>query len=133
MAPTTTTSSERTMTTPAVPLKEFDAEMASTRKLLARVPSAFGVGVYHGQERFRPDKSIPAGYGGVLEIRDKPPVWVSCVLHASSSALDTDWHARLIDERRENLIDRLPEALDLLPADCTPVVFHTAVLAYVRA
>jgi RNA polymerase sigma factor (sigma-70 family) len=49
--------------------------------LLARVPSAFGVGVYHGQERFRPDKSIPAGYGGVLEIREKPPVWVSCILH----------------------------------------------------
>ena len=27
------------MTTPAIPLKEFDAEMASTRKLLERVPS----------------------------------------------------------------------------------------------
>jgi hypothetical protein len=31
-----------------------------------------------------------------------------------------------------DLIDRLPEALDLLPADCTPVVFHTAVLAYLE-
>lgn len=29
-----------------------------------------------------------------------------------------------------DLIDRLPEALERLPADCTPVVFHTAVLAY---
>ena len=29
-----------------------------------------------------------------------------------------------------DLIERLPEALDLLPAGCTPVVFHTAVLAY---
>jgi hypothetical protein len=29
-----------------------------------------------------------------------------------------------------DLIDRLPAALDLLPVDCTPVVFHTAVLAY---
>ena len=27
------------MTTPAIPLKEFDLEMASTRKLLERVPS----------------------------------------------------------------------------------------------
>jgi uncharacterized damage-inducible protein DinB len=27
------------MTTPAIPLKEFDAEMASTRRLLARVPN----------------------------------------------------------------------------------------------
>jgi hypothetical protein len=31
-----------------------------------------------------------------------------------------------------DLIDRLPEALGLLPADCTPVVFHTAVLAYLE-
>ncbi|HEY7812115.1 MAG TPA: DUF2332 domain-containing protein, partial [Nakamurella sp.] len=29
-----------------------------------------------------------------------------------------------------DLIDRLPEALDGLPSGCTPVVFHTAVLAY---
>src|SRR3954454_21240166 len=29
-----------------------------------------------------------------------------------------------------DIIDRLPAALDLLPAECTPVVFHTAVLAY---
>jgi hypothetical protein len=29
-----------------------------------------------------------------------------------------------------DLIERLPEALDLLPSGCTPVVFHTAVLAY---
>ena len=31
-----------------------------------------------------------------------------------------------------DLIERLPEALDLLPAGCTPVVFHTAVLAYLE-
>jgi hypothetical protein len=31
-----------------------------------------------------------------------------------------------------DLIDRLPEALGLLPPDCTPVVFHTAVLAYLE-
>jgi len=31
-----------------------------------------------------------------------------------------------------DLIDRLPDALQLLPADCTPVVFHTAVLAYLE-
>jgi hypothetical protein len=31
-----------------------------------------------------------------------------------------------------DLIDRLPEALDLLPPGCTPVVFHTAVLAYLE-
>lgn len=30
------------MTTPAIPLKEFDAEMASTRRLLERVPSDKG-------------------------------------------------------------------------------------------
>lgn len=30
------------MTTPAIPLKEFDQEMASTRKLLERVPSEKG-------------------------------------------------------------------------------------------
>lgn len=29
-----------------------------------------------------------------------------------------------------DLVERLPEALALLPADCTPVVFHTAVLIY---
>jgi hypothetical protein len=29
-----------------------------------------------------------------------------------------------------DLVERLPDALDLLPPDCTPVVFHTAVLAY---
>lgn len=29
-----------------------------------------------------------------------------------------------------DLIDRLPDALEQLPSDCTPVVFHTAVLAY---
>ncbi|TYP82717.1 DUF2332 domain-containing protein [Blastococcus xanthinilyticus] len=31
-----------------------------------------------------------------------------------------------------DLVDRLGEALDLLPADCTPVVFHTAVLVYLE-
>jgi len=31
-----------------------------------------------------------------------------------------------------DLIERLPEALGLLPPDCTPVVFHTAVLAYLE-
>ena len=31
-----------------------------------------------------------------------------------------------------DLIDHLRDALDLLPADCTPVVFHTAVLAYLQ-
>ena len=32
-----------------------------------------------------------------------------------------------------DLIERLPDALDLLPAGCTPVVFHTAVLRLPRA
>jgi hypothetical protein len=31
-----------------------------------------------------------------------------------------------------DLIDLLPDALRLLPPDCTPVVFHTAVLAYLE-
>ena len=31
-----------------------------------------------------------------------------------------------------DLMERLPDALALLPADCTPVVFHTAVLAYLE-
>jgi hypothetical protein len=30
-----------------------------------------------------------------------------------------------------DLVDRLPDALALVPADCTVVVFHTAVLPYV--
>ena len=30
-----------------------------------------------------------------------------------------------------HLLDRLPDALDLVPEGCTPVVFHTAVLPYV--
>ncbi|WP_324273880.1 DUF2332 domain-containing protein [Blastococcus brunescens] len=33
---------------------------------------------------------------------------------------------------RGDLVDRLPEALALLPAGCTPVVFHTAVLMYLE-
>lgn len=31
-----------------------------------------------------------------------------------------------------DLVDRLPEALALLPDDCTPVLFHTAVLMYLE-
>jgi hypothetical protein len=31
-----------------------------------------------------------------------------------------------------DLVERLPDALALLPPDCTPVVFHTAVLIYVE-
>lgn len=31
-----------------------------------------------------------------------------------------------------DLVDRLPEALRLVPAGCTPVVFHTAVLMYLQ-
>jgi hypothetical protein len=31
-----------------------------------------------------------------------------------------------------DVVDRLPEALELLPADCTPVVFHSAVLMYLE-
>lgn len=31
-----------------------------------------------------------------------------------------------------DLIDMLPAALDRMPSDCTPVVFHTAVLAYLE-
>jgi hypothetical protein len=33
---------------------------------------------------------------------------------------------------RGDLVDRLPDALDLVPAGSTPVVFHTAVLVYPR-
>ena len=31
-----------------------------------------------------------------------------------------------------DIVDRLPDALELLPPECTPVVFHTAVLAYLE-
>jgi hypothetical protein len=31
-----------------------------------------------------------------------------------------------------DLVDLLPAALERLPADCTPVVFHTAVLIYLE-
>ncbi|MEP6495216.1 MAG: DinB family protein [bacterium] len=37
------------MTTPAIPLKEFDLEMASTRKLLERVPSDRGTWKPHAK------------------------------------------------------------------------------------
>jgi len=43
------------MTTPAIPLKEFDVEMASTRKLLERVPGDKAAWKPH-------EKSFPLGH-----------------------------------------------------------------------
>jgi hypothetical protein len=47
----------------------------------------------------------------------------------AAAAIATDEPATVLTG---DIIDRLPDALDLLPAECTPVVFHTAVLAYLE-
>ncbi|MBC8089377.1 MAG: damage-inducible protein DinB [Phycisphaerae bacterium] len=54
-------------TTPAVPLKEFDLEMATTRKMLERLPE--------GQDHFKPhEKSMEFGY--LAELVSAIPGWI---------------------------------------------------------
>ena len=57
-----------TMTTPAIPLKEFDQEMASTRRLLERVPG--------DQGRWKPhEKSFPLGH--LAQLVAWMPGWIA--------------------------------------------------------
>ena len=59
------------MTTPAIPLKEFDLEMASTRKLLERVPSDKGAWKPH-------EKSFSLGH--LSQLVSLMPGWIAASL-----------------------------------------------------
>jgi uncharacterized damage-inducible protein DinB len=59
------------MSSPAIPLKEFDQEMASTRKLLERVPSEKGTWKPH-------DKSFALGH--LAQHVSRMPVWIATSL-----------------------------------------------------
>jgi len=56
---------------PAIPLKEFDVEMASTRKLLARVPSDRGTWKPH-------EKSFALGH--LAQLVARMPGWITLTL-----------------------------------------------------
>lgn len=65
------------MSAPAIPLAEFDQEMASTRRLLERVPD--------GRGRWKPhEKSFPLGH--LAQLVARMPGWISQTLR--STALD---------------------------------------------
>ena len=68
------------MTTPAIPLKEFDAEMATTRKLLERVPSEKGTWKPH-------EKSFPLGH--LAQLVAGMPGWITRTLREPSIDLKT--------------------------------------------
>jgi uncharacterized damage-inducible protein DinB len=59
------------MTTPAIPLKEFDVEMASTRKLLERVPDDKAAWKPH-------EKSFPLGH--LVQLIASMPGWIAFTL-----------------------------------------------------
>ena len=59
------------MTTPAIPLKEFDQEMASTRKLLERVPGEQGTWKPH-------EKSFALGH--LAQLVSWMPGWIAASL-----------------------------------------------------
>jgi uncharacterized damage-inducible protein DinB len=59
------------MTTPAIPLKEFDVEMASTRKLLERVPGDKGAWKPH-------EKSFSLGH--LAQLVSWMPGWIATSL-----------------------------------------------------
>ena len=59
------------MTTPAIPLKEFDVEMASTRKLLERVPGDKGAWKPH-------EKSFSLGH--LAQLVSWMPGWIAASL-----------------------------------------------------
>jgi uncharacterized damage-inducible protein DinB len=61
-----------TMSTPAIPLKEFDQEMASTRKLLERVPTDKGTWKPH-------EKSFALGH--LAQLVAGMPGWIDRTLH----------------------------------------------------
>lgn len=60
-----------TTTTPAIPLKEFDDEMATTRRLLERVPTDKGTWKPH-------TKSFPLGH--LAQLISGMPSWITNVL-----------------------------------------------------
>ena len=60
------------MATPAIPLKEFDIEMATTRKLLERVPGDKGAWKPH-------EKSFSLGH--LAQLVSWMPGWISKSLH----------------------------------------------------
>ena len=60
------------MTTPAIPLEEFDQEMASTRRLLERVPGDRGEWKPHA-------KSFPLGH--LAQLVSWMPGWIVRTLH----------------------------------------------------
>ena len=60
------------MTVPAIPLKEFDIEMASTRKLLERVPGDKAAWKPH-------DKSFSLGH--LAQLVSWMPGWITRTLH----------------------------------------------------
>jgi uncharacterized damage-inducible protein DinB len=59
------------MTAPAIPLKEFDQEMASTRKLLERIPSEQGTWKPH-------EKSFALGH--LAQLVARMPGWITMTL-----------------------------------------------------
>ena len=59
------------MATPAIPLKEFDQEMASTRRLLERVPSDKGPWKPH-------EKSMALGH--LVQLIASMPGWITSTL-----------------------------------------------------
>jgi uncharacterized damage-inducible protein DinB len=59
------------MSTPAIPLKEFDAEMATTRRLLERVPTDKGQWKPH-------EKSFPLGH--LAQLVAMMPGWIARTL-----------------------------------------------------
>ena len=68
------------MTTPAIPLNEFDQEMASTRRLLERVPSEKG--------RWKPhEKSFPLGH--LAQLVSWMPGWIARTLREPAIDLAT--------------------------------------------
>jgi Uncharacterized protein conserved in bacteria len=104
------------MTTPAIPLKEFDQEMASTRKLLERVPTDKGTWKPHA-------KSFALGH--LAQLVSWMPGWISSSLREpyidlgksagySFESTDTllDEFDRNVREAREALGSVTGDALD---------------------
>jgi hypothetical protein len=68
------------MNLPAIPLKEFDLEMASTRRLLERVPTEKG--------RWKPhQKSFPLGH--LAQLVSSMPGWIASSLREAHIDLAT--------------------------------------------
>ncbi|HEU4632180.1 MAG TPA: DinB family protein [Gemmatimonadaceae bacterium] len=81
------------MTTPAIPLKEFDQEMATTRRLLERVPDDRGTWKPH-------EKSFALGH--LAQLVSWMPGWIANALSADS--LDLAQAPGYSFERTETLL-----------------------------